>query len=88
MALGQSIGDDMRRFMADTFFIDFDHDVTPDTDLFAGGFIDSYGFVQLIDFIEQNYGVRIEDDDFESPLISSFRGLLTLVSERLDGVAP
>jgi D-alanine--poly(phosphoribitol) ligase subunit 2 len=73
----------IRTFVSDTFLVDFTIDAQPDTDLFEADFIDSFGFVDLVTFLEQSFGVRLGDEDFDSPLISSLAGIQTLTLERM-----
>ena len=83
MASEDAIRGGIRRFMAEAFLIDFDREVGPDTDLFEAGLLDSFGFVELVGFLEHTYGLELTDEDFESPLISSLAGLQTLALQRL-----
>jgi acyl carrier protein len=39
--------------------------ITDDLDLFAGGHVNSLFALQLIQFVEQTFGVRIESEDLE-----------------------
>ena len=79
----ESVSESLEKFLADSFFIEFGGDVGPKTDLFEAGLLDSFGFVELIAFIEKTYGIKITDDDLESPEISNLAGLQTLIVARM-----
>lgn len=46
------------------------HDLKDDEDIFATGFVNSLFAMQLVLFVEQNFGVTVEDDDLD---IDNFR---------------
>jgi acyl carrier protein len=58
--------------------------IGPDDDLIRGDVVDSLGLIELVDFIEERFGVRIDDDDV---VIANFRDIRSI--ERLiDGKRP
>lgn len=67
------------KFITDTFLFEFDDAVTPDTNLFEAGLIDSFGFTQLIAFLEETYGVTLTEDELTSEDIASLNGLEKIV---------
>lgn len=69
----------LTRFLTDTFLFDFDENVNSSTNLFDAGFIDSYGFVQLVAFIEEIFSITIEEEDLASDDIASLDGLVRLI---------
>jgi acyl carrier protein len=52
--------------------------IGPDEDLIAGGIVDSLGLMEIVAFVEQRFGVELEDDDV---VIDNFRDLRSI--ERL-----
>ena len=87
MNANQAVSDTLQKFLSDTFFIEFGKNIGPRTDLFEAGLIDSFGFVELVTFIERTYGVALHDDDFESPEISNLAGLQKIIMDRLGTAA-
>ncbi len=71
--------------MEQTFFFEFGDKIGPETNLFEAGLMDSFGFVQLLQFLEQNYGARFTDDDLASPRFMSLRGIASMVAEQRQG---
>lgn len=55
-----------------------------DEPLISSGLIDSFSLVDLALFIEDQFGVRIEDTELNVDTFDSLGGLSTLVAGRLD----
>lgn len=75
----QRIGD----FMSRTFLFQFTGNVGPDTDLFQAGLIDSFGFIELVGFLESTFAVKLTDDDLASPDTATLAGTTRLVVSRM-----
>lgn len=54
----------------------FDREV----DLFELGYVDSVGIVELIEFLRQEFGVEIPDEDLLSDDFSNISGIARIVS--------
>jgi acyl carrier protein len=54
------VQDRVRQFIKDTFLVD---EVGDDDSFLANGIIDSLGVMQLVTFVESEYGVRVADTD-------------------------
>jgi acyl carrier protein len=55
-------------------------------DLFEGGYIDSVGIVELLDFLGEEFGVELPESDLLSDDFSTVEGLAAIV-RRLGPVA-
>jgi acyl carrier protein len=49
------------------------------TDLFDGGYVDSIGVVELLEFLEQRFVVHIPEDDLFSPEFSTVNGIAGII---------
>jgi D-alanine--poly(phosphoribitol) ligase subunit 2 len=67
------------KFISDTFLFHFDDSVTPASDLFDAALIDSFGFVQLIAFIEDFFNIKISEDELASDDIRCLNGIVMIV---------
>ena len=74
--------DDIRGFLSRTFLVEFGAEVKDDTDLFETGLIDSYGFIELVQFLEHTYGISLSVDDLASTEMATLAGITRLVSDR------
>lgn len=80
-----ALQDQIRDFVAKQFLVEFGDDLTDETDLFDAGVIDSYGFIDLVSFLEKTYGVTLSDDDLASPGMSTLAGIAQMVAQRQSG---
>lgn len=53
-------------------------------DLFAQGYVDSVGVIELLAFLQENFGVQIRDDDLLSDDFSNIAGIARLVVRSLE----
>ena len=74
--------EEIRSFLTSTFLFEFGHEVTDETDLFDAGLIDSYGFIELIQFLEHTYAISFSDDDLASKEMSTLSGIARMVADR------
>ena len=74
------MSDKIREFMEQRFLIEFDDSFPEDTDLFKEGVMDSFGYVQLCRFLEQEYGFRFSEADLTSNVLVSLARIRTFVA--------
>ena len=65
------------------FLVTLDEDFTPDTNLFEAGIMDSFGYVQLIGFLQTEFGVTLGDDDYLTNVMVSLTRMTDAVTARL-----
>ncbi len=70
MGQGMTVRERIRSFVMETFFVD---DFSDDEAFLRAGIIDSMGMLQLVAFLQEQFGIEILDED--------------LVPENLDSVA-
>jgi len=56
--------------------------LTEHTDLLGSGVLDSFGVVQLLHFVEQEFGIRIPDSDIGPEIFSTAASLSAYVDGR------
>ena len=75
--------DALAQFIEDKFLVSFsDGTLSYDSDLFEEGVIDSFGVIEIVTFIQENFGVELEPDDLMSELLATISGLAALVQEK------
>lgn len=62
------------------------HDLADDEDIFALGFVNSLLAMQLVQFIEKEFGITVEDEDLDLDNFRSLNAIDALV-EKKSGVA-
>jgi len=56
----------------------------PNVDLFDYGYLDSFGIVGLIAFVDQNYGLNLSNVDFYDTPNRTIAGIAKLIGEGTD----
>lgn len=56
--------------------------IPPDAALISSGLIDSFSLVDLALFVEENYGVRLDDTELNSGSFDSIEQLASLIQSR------
>jgi acyl carrier protein len=64
------------------------HDLQPDEDIFALGFVNSLLAMQLVNFVEKEFGVTIEDEDLDLANFRSLSAIDALVERKRAAAAP
>ncbi|MFW6203152.1 MAG: acyl carrier protein [Marinilabilia sp.] len=71
----------IKGFIAETAFAD-PGEIQEDTLLFEEGIFDSMGLLNLISFLEENYGVRTDDTDLVEDNFRNLRAIEDFVSRK------
>lgn len=80
------IDEQVRQYLAETLLIEFGDapgTTGEDVNLFESGAIDSFGFVQLVSFLEKTFAITITDDEVMSDALSSFTKIRTFVESKV-----
>lgn len=59
------------------------HDLQDDEDIFALGFINSLAALQLVNFLEKEFGIAIEDEDLDFSNFSTLNNMDALLECKL-----
>jgi methoxymalonate biosynthesis acyl carrier protein len=58
------------------------HDLRDDEDIFASGFVNSMFAMQLVQFVEQAFGIAVENEDLEIDNFRSVDAIAALVERK------
>lgn len=62
-----------------------DHESIPtDVGLLKAGVIDSFGFVELVVFVEQHFGLSLDDDELNDSNFGSLMALADFIQRKLE----
>lgn len=78
----------IRSFLEDTFLFEFGDDVADDTDLFKAGIIDSFGYVQLVNFLKNEFHVAFTDEEILTNILVSFERIMAFVRAKQASMDP
>jgi acyl carrier protein len=53
----------IRRFIVENFYVSDATALTTDTSLIEGGYVDSTGMLEVVGFLEEQFSIRVEDED-------------------------
>jgi methoxymalonate biosynthesis acyl carrier protein len=62
------------------------HDLQPEEDIFALGFVNSLLAMQLVAFVEKEFGIAVEDADLDLDNFRSIRAISDLVGRKRGAV--
>lgn len=63
------------------------HDLQPDDDIFALGFVNSLFAMQLVLFVEREFGISVEDEDLDLDNFRSVARITALIERKSTAVA-
>jgi acyl carrier protein len=81
-----AIADRIEKYLREQFsIVDDDPGFTRTVDLYDTGFVDSVGVVELLAFIEAEFGVDIPDSELLSSRFSNIEGIAQIVAGSTGG---
>ena len=79
-----AVKSDLRRFLAENFIMGSPPAPIEDSDSFLEMHImDSTGFLELVGFLEETYGIEIADEDMTPENLDSLDGVAEFVARKL-----
>ena len=72
----------LAEFIADEILKQPNREIAPDEALISSGMIDSFSLMDLALFVEDNFGVRIEDTELNADTFDNLEALTALISSR------
>jgi acyl carrier protein len=81
MTINNETKQQIRKFISDSTFKDLSA-VKDDTLIFREGIFDSMGFVLLIDYIEENFGIKASDDDLIETNFESIEAISKFIENK------
>ena len=74
----------IKQFFEDNFMAEFDNNFTDDDSFLENGIIDSTGVLELIMFLEENYEIKVEDDEVIPENVDSFKNLELYINRKIN----
>ena len=78
----QEIISKLETYIASDLLKNPDRQIAPDEPLISGGMVDSFSLVDLALFVEENFGVRIDDTELNAETFDTLDQLADLVDSR------
>ena len=77
-----TVAETLSEFIREKFEIGDDPDFTNDVHLFNEGFVDSFGAVEIIHFVEETYGISITQKDITLFPMNTVNEIATVVESK------
>jgi len=78
----QDIIAEVRAFLKENFMLDDAVAIEEETSFMDNHILDSTGFIELITFIEERYGVKVEDEEMVPENFDSLRNISAYVGRK------
>ncbi|HEY8545085.1 MAG TPA: acyl carrier protein [Acidimicrobiales bacterium] len=76
------IAKQVRAFLVDTFLLGDDDGFADDESLLDSGIVDSTGVMEVVAFLEETFGIEIDDDELIADNLDSVRRLAAFVARK------
>ena len=79
----EAIQQRLRKFVTETFLFGDGADLKDDDSFIEKGIIDSTGILQVVDFVEQEFGFQVREEDLLPENLDSIDQLTTFIQREL-----
>ncbi len=79
----ENIRETLNQFIREHFEIGDDPDFTNDVHMFNEGFVDSFGAVEIIHFVEETYGIQITQRDITLYPMNTVNEIAAVVAKKI-----
>ncbi len=80
--MSETINSNLEQYIATKILKQPNRKISPDEALISSGLIDSFSLMDLALFVEDTYGVRIEDTELNADTFDSLNQLSALIESR------
>jgi len=78
----------IRQYITDNILFGDGEKLTDDVSFQASGILDSTGFLELITFVEERFGIEITDSELVPENFDTLRKMSSFVEQKLQAKAP
>jgi acyl carrier protein len=78
-----SVQNRVRQFIIENFYVSDPTQLADDTSLITDGYVDSTGMLELITFLEQEYGLRVQDQEMIPENMETIGRITAFVTHKL-----
>ncbi len=72
----------VRQFILDNFYISNPAEITDDTLLVSNGYVDSTGMLEVISFLETEFGIQISDQETTPENLESVKRISDFIARK------
>jgi acyl carrier protein len=85
--LDRNLEKTVREFVIKNFIFEDDGSLNAETSFLDNGIIDSTGVLEVIAFVEEAYGIKVEDHEIVPENLDSIRSIASFVERRLSAAS-
>ena len=85
---GMNSLDVVKGYIVENFLFGDDRRIAPDTDFLENGILDSTGVLELIGFLEEKFGIRVEDDELVPDNMNSLEKITRYIARKTGRIQP
>ena len=78
----------VKTYVVENFLFGDDRRIGPDTDFLENGILDSTGVLELVGFLEEKFGIRVEDDELVPDNMNSLEKITRYISRKTGKTQP
>jgi acyl carrier protein len=78
------VREQLKQFVIESFLFGQQTDFRDDDSFLESGIIDSTGVLELVTFVEEGFGIKVQDSDLIPDNLDSIEKLTAFVQRRLD----
>jgi len=76
------IKEKVRAFIVENFMFGNDENLSDDTSFLGEGIIDSTGVLELVDFLEETFSIKVDDEELIPENLDSIQNLVAYLSRK------
>jgi acyl carrier protein len=79
---GMDVLETVKAYVVENFLFGDDSRIGPGTDFLENGILDSTGVLELVGFLEEKFGIRVEDDELVPDNMNSLEKITLYISKK------
>ena len=73
----------IKNFVSSNFLVEFGEEINTGTDLFKAAVIDSFGYIQLITFLQSEFHITFSDEELLTDILVSVDKIVSCVESKI-----
>ena len=78
----------VKAYVVENFLFGDDSRIGPKTEFLENGILDSTGVLELVGFLEEKFGIRVEDDELVPDNMNSLEKITLYISKKTGKIEP
>jgi acyl carrier protein len=84
MLTSSNVAQEVRQFILSSFLYGQERSFSDDDSFMGEGIVDSTGVLQLVEFLEETYGITVEDEELRPENLDSLNNVSTYLARKLN----